>query len=137
MLFASLTLSRRSFLLYRNQSIDLACKSMDWFLYDKDYRHKRVKIFGQFFLFNISILSLCYHLCFCICKSSDPEVFCKKDVLRNFVKLTERHLCQSLFLKKETLAQMFSCKFCKISKNTFYCRTPLMAASVFVSIFAG
>ena len=29
------------------------------------------------------------------------------------------------FMKKETLAQVFSCKFCKISKNTFSYRTPL------------
>ena len=26
---------------YRNQSIDLVSKSMDWFLYDRDVRHKR------------------------------------------------------------------------------------------------
>ena len=32
-----------------------------------------------------------------------PEVFCKKGVL-----------------KKETLAQVFSCEFCEISKNTFF-----------------
>ena len=31
-----------------------------------------------------------------------PEVFCKKGVLRNCVKFTEKHLCQSLFLKKKT-----------------------------------
>ena len=37
------------------------------------------------------------------------------------------HLCQSLFfnkvasfIKKETLAQVFSCEFCKISKNTIF-----------------
>ena len=24
------------------------------------------------------------------------------------------------FIKKETLAQVFSCKFCEISKNTFF-----------------
>ena len=35
------------------------------------------------------------------------------------------------FIKKETLAQVFSCGFCKISKNTFSYRTPLMATSVF------
>ena len=29
-----------------------------------------------------------------------PEVFCKKGTLRNFAKLTVKHLCQSLFLKK-------------------------------------
>ena len=29
------------------------------------------------------------------------------------------------FIKKETLAQVFSCEFCEISKNTFSYRTPL------------
>ena len=28
---------------YRNQSTDLQSKSVDWFLYDKDFRHERVK----------------------------------------------------------------------------------------------
>ena len=30
-------------LLYRNQSIDLHSKSMDWLLYNSDFRHERVK----------------------------------------------------------------------------------------------
>ena len=34
------------------------------------------------------------------------------------------------FIKKETLAQVFSCEFCEISINTFSYRTPLMNASV-------
>ena len=29
-----------------------------------------------------------------------PEVFCKNGALRNFVKLTVKHLCLSLFFKK-------------------------------------
>ena len=33
----------QSSLSYRNQSIDLLYKSMDWFLYDKDIRHESVK----------------------------------------------------------------------------------------------
>ena len=33
------------------------------------------------------------------------------------------------FIKKETLAQVFSCEFCEISKNIFYYRPPLVAAS--------
>ena len=33
------------------------------------------------------------------------------------------------FIKKETLAQVFPCEFCEISKNTFFYRTPLVAAS--------
>ena len=43
MKFGQLTLSRRSPLSYRNQSIDLLYKSMDWFLYDNDLRLERVK----------------------------------------------------------------------------------------------
>ena len=36
------TLSRRRYLSYRNQSIDLLCKLIDWFLYDRDLRHERI-----------------------------------------------------------------------------------------------
>ena len=39
-----LTLSRRRLLSCRNQSIDLPCKSMDWFLYDNGLRHERVNL---------------------------------------------------------------------------------------------
>ena len=35
------------------------------------------------------------------------------------------------FIKKETLAQVFFCEFCEISKNTFFHGTPLVAASDF------
>ena len=67
------------------------------------------------------------------CRRSRPEVLCIKGVLRNFTKFTGKHLCQSLFFnkianpmpKKETLAHMFSCEYCKISKNTFCYKTPL------------
>ena len=34
------------------------------------------------------------------------------------------------FIKRETLAQVFSCEFCETSKNTFSYRTPPVAASV-------
>ena len=37
---AKLTLSWRSSILYRNQSIDLQSKSMDWFLYDNGLRNE-------------------------------------------------------------------------------------------------
>ena len=40
------------------------------------------------------------------------------------------------FIKKETLAQVFSCEFCEIYKNTFYYRTPLVAASGLITNFA-
>ena len=63
-------------------------------------------------------------------------MFCKKGALRNFEKFTGKHLRQSLyrsdcnFIKKETLAQVFSSEYCEISKNIFSYRTPPMAASV-------
>ena len=73
-------------------------------------------------------------------RSSRPEVFCKKGVLRNFGKLIGKHLCQSLFFKKvegqslqlylkKTLAQVSSYEFYEFSKNIFSYRTPLVAAS--------
>ena len=59
-------------------------------------------------------------------RSSRFEMFCRKCVLRNFAKFTEKHLCQSLFLNKvEALAQVFSCEFCEIFKNTFFYRTQI------------
>ena len=54
-------------------------------------------------------------------KSSRPEVFCKKGVLKNFVKFTEKHLCWSLFFNKVTGLRTESlfkkglcCEFCEI-----------------------
>ena len=52
-------------------------------------------------------------------RSSRPEVFCKKGVLRNFAKFTGKHLCQSLFYNK-VVGQVFSCEVCEICKNTFF-----------------
>ena len=34
-------------------------------------------------------------------RSSRPGLFCKKGVLRNLAKFTEKHLCQGLFFNKE------------------------------------
>ena len=55
--FFSLPLSWRRSLSQRNQPIDLLCKLMDWFLYDRDLRHERpnktcswstlMKVFGN------------------------------------------------------------------------------------------
>ena len=33
-------------------------------------------------------------------EKQSPEMFCKKGVLRNFTKITGKHLCQSLFFNK-------------------------------------
>ena len=58
-----------------------------------------------------------------------PEVLYNKGVLRNLAKFTGKQLCQSFFFNKETLTQVFSCEFCEISRNNFFYRTPLVAAS--------
>ena len=55
-------------------------------------------------------------------RSSRPDVFCKKGVLRNFTKLTGKtpvpeYLSPATLLKK-TMAGVF-CDFGEISKNTF------------------
>ena len=49
-------------------------------------------------------------------RNSRPDVFCKK-------KCSACNL-----IKKETLAQVFSCEFCEIFKYTSFYRTPLVAA---------
>ena len=54
----------------------------------------------------------------------------KKGVLRNFSKFTGKQLCQSLFIKKEILAQAFSCQFCEISKDPFFTEHLWTTASV-------
>ena len=43
-----LTISRWRSPSYRNQSIDMRSKSMEWFLYDRDRRHERVKGMNYF-----------------------------------------------------------------------------------------
>ena len=55
-------------------------------------------------------------------RNSCPEVFWKKSILRNFAKFTGKHLCQSL-------DKDISNEFDDIFKNTFFDRTPPVAAS--------
>ena len=64
-------------------------------------------------------------------RSSHQRCSVKKGAFRNFPKFTGKHLCQSLFfnkvaggafhfIKKEALAQVFSCELCEFSKNNFF-----------------
>ena len=74
-----------------------------------------------------------------ILRSSRPEVFCRKCVLRSFTNSQESTCARVSFLiklrawgkpkvkvntfnfiKKENLAQVFSCEFCQIFKNSFF-----------------
>ena len=66
------------------------------------------------------------------CRSNYRRCSIEKGVLKNVAKFTGKHLGQNLllikgmkvsacnFIKNETLAQAFSCKFCEIFKNTFF-----------------
>ena len=64
-------------------------------------------------------------------RSSHRRCFVKKkSVLRNFAKFKGKQVCQRLFNKvaglrpatllKESLAQVFFCEFCEITKSTFF-----------------
>ena len=55
-----ITLSWRRLLSYRNQSIDLQSKSMDWFLYDNGLYHERVK--EVLISSCVTLCAICYYL---------------------------------------------------------------------------
>ena len=95
---SNLTLSRQRPLTYRNQSIDLLNKSIDWFLYDNGLRHERVNsgiLIIIYFSKNFMILffkqkwkTLCQIQSLKVCASfyekvnskvqkQPPEMFCK------------------------------------------------------------
>ena len=68
-----------------------------------------------------------------------PELFSEKGVLRNFIKLTVKDLCQSLFFNKVAglWHRCFPCEFCEISKNNFLQDTSgrlLLNLSIYVSL---
>ena len=58
-------------------------------------------------------------------RSSRPEMFCKKGILRNLTKFTGKHLCQSLFfrlvtlLKKRLWHSCFPVNFVKFLRTPF------------------
>ena len=87
----------------------------------------------------VNIIQGCY-------RSSHQRCSVRKGVLRDFTKFTWKHPSQGLsfnniagpanflknrlWIKNETLAQVFFYEFWEISRNTFFHRTPPVAASV-------
>ena len=63
-----------------------------------------------------------------------PEAVVRRCSVKNFAKFTGKHQCQSVFSNKVTAAHVLSCEFCEIFKNTFFYRTPMLAASAFPAI---
>ena len=102
-------------------------------------------------MFNVTSLAtlqnISPNLFSCNIQKQPSEVFCKKDVLRNFTKFTGKYLCHSLFFnkvaglrpatlfKKKGPGTGVSCEFFEISKNIFSYRTPSVAASVYNNTF--
>ena len=74
-------------------------------------------------------------------------MFFKIDDLKRLSIFTGKHRCWSLFLinlitsvtqlyQKETPTHGFSCEYCKAFQNSFLYRTPLVAASEFLTKLA-
>ena len=92
---------------------------------------QRIKTAFKKSLIKFSWRNCDHHIFQRLFRSSQLRCSMKKGVLRNFSRFTGKYLCQSLFLnkvtglgphfiKKETLAQGFSCEFWEISKNNFF-----------------
>ena len=56
-------------LLYRNQSIDLQIRSLDWFLYDREHRQERVKDYAGYISKNWGF-----------CRMKNPALFVKLEI---------------------------------------------------------
>ena len=92
---------------------------------------KELEILGLFFATFANVI---------VFRSSHRRCSVRKGVLRNFAKFKGKYLCKSRFLiklqvsacnfiKKETLAQEFSCEFYNISKNSFFTEHLWVAAT--------
>ena len=76
-----------------------------------------------------------------IWKEVDVQRFSVKKVFLEILQNSQENTCARVafliklqqacnFIKKETSAQVFSCEFCEISKNTFFHRTPPVVVSL-------
>ena len=103
-------------------------------------KESRLDIFNEYEPLNFSFVLLCLKKTLVIttdltnylARSSRPEVFCIKGVLRDLTKFTGKHLCQSLFfikaagltprtlLKKRRWHSCFPVKFVKFLRTPFY-----------------
>ena len=62
-----------------------------------------------------------------MCEIFTEAVATRRSVKKVFLEISQNSQENTLacnFVKKEALAQVFSCEFCEISQNTFSYRTP-------------
>ena len=120
-----LTLSWPRSLSYRNQSIDLQSKSVDWFLYDRDLSHERVNKhpFDPWTLSEQHVdvqFKLWFGAAFETWGAFETCSHQRCSVKKAFlvISLNSSRACN--FIKKEALAKVFFCEFCEIFKNIFW-----------------
>ena len=101
LLFCDINPSRRRSLSPRNLSIDLLSKSMDWFLYDRDLHHEKVKdkTLACAEIANTLYLEI-LNTRFLIETEQPAEVFCKKRCSQKFRKIHRKIPVLSLYFNK-------------------------------------
>ena len=93
----------------------------------KLYLHVFCKVAEMYWLGNCQNIPL-----LSMCRSSRPEVFCKRSVLRIFANFTGKHQCQTLFLIKvpdlrlETLLKKRLWHRCFPVNSAKFLRTPFL-----------
>ena len=117
--------------------INLLCKSVDWFLFDRDLRHELMNQWVNHIIFpeiiwnsswnSLTVMKIYIH-------ESVAETVAKRcsSVLKSFENLKVKYLCWSflfnkvaccwsvILLKKRSLAQVFSRQFLKNFQNSFF-----------------
>ena len=83
----------KSFPIFINYSIYRKTHTYLSFRYSYEIFYENIKIFRIIILATILCKSIAL---IAKCRSSRPEVFCKKGVLRNSANFTGKHLCKSL-----------------------------------------
>ena len=119
--FLSLSLSCRRPLSYRNQSIDLLFKSMDWFLYDNGLHHERVKV-----VIKVFIISLKEKLCCCLYRGSIVTFYLQVLLFQNCWDFFLKIFCwKCIFSVPETWKPQKSLvqESCNFMKNIFFFST--------------
>ena len=95
-------------------------------LYQKFWYKSRCNFICLQYPYNCSLRLSFQNIIFCViletqlARSSRPRLISKSCVLKIFAKFSGKYFLLGLQLYwKETLAQVFTCQFCKIFKNSF------------------
>ena len=108
-------------------SINFTLKNSDFFNINIRNMWKCLLLFHDRFPVKFEFIHIQYFFGMVRNRSSHWRCSVGEGVLKNFAKFLRKHLCQILLFnkvaglrKKETLARVFSCEFCKIFKKTFF-----------------